>query len=337
MKKIIFGVYGDEINAQNINGIELVKRISSVYECHMFYYKNKPTIQGVIFHKTTKNKIIKNIVKLFVYIFCKFDLYYLPRVEQTDIFFAKHFGKRRCIISSIEIENAIYKENYKRYFCNYVYDFFSINNALKQSVKDNWNKNVDVLYLGYNDCGLLTKIRNKVETIGFIGTLYDRKKPQYVLEIAKRFPKIKFVIIGDGELKKELQERILKEKIDNVNMLGKIPNKEVYRELLSIDLLIITSDNEGQPKVSLEAGSLGVPTCYIKNSYSIDYIIDNKTGFEAKDLNDMIEVINRILNSNIISTVSKNILDKTKKYNWDILKDDYIIYFDNIMKKWNER
>ena len=338
MIKILLGVYGDEINAQNINGMEISKRINKKeFEVHMFYYKNKPDIDGVIFHKTGKNKFWKNIRKMYIFIKNKFDIYYLPRLEKTDILFAKMYSDKKCIISSLEIENALYVEKYRKFFCENIFDFFSINDELKKRVLKDWKRDTDILYLGYCETNITPKVKEKINTICFVGSLTERKRPIYVLRIAEEFPEVNFKIVGDGPLKRKIIEHIKEKKLKNVKLTGKIANKEVYNELNNSDLLIITSDNEGQPKVSLEAASLGVPTCYIKENYKIDYISNMETGFEADSIEDMIKIIKKINNnSELLKKNSRNVAKVAKKYSWNLLIKDYEKYFEKTLEKWNK-
>lgn len=337
MIKIILGVYGDEINAQNINGVEIAKRLNNIeFEPHMFYYQNKPEVSGVIFHKTSSNKIIRNIVKLLIYIKGKYDIYYIPRVEKIDVIFSKLFRKKRCIVSSLEIENALHDPKLKNFFCETIFNFFTINKELKNGVEKFWNKDIDILYLGYCRKKSGNFIKSKLKRIAFVGSLTQRKRPDYIIDIAEKFHNIEFIIIGDGELKNDLLIKVKEKKLDNVLFLGKLSNDDVYSRLSECDLLLITSENEGQPKVSLEAASLGVPTCYIKNSYKIEYINNEETGFEVLNLEEMEKLINKIIkNPNFLKAVSINLIDSIKVFDWDILIKDYEYYFKKILEQWN--
>lgn len=338
MIKILLGVYGDEINAQNINGVEISKRLDKKkFEIHMFYYNNRPDIDGVIFHKTGKNKLLKNIRKMYTFMRNDYDIYYLPRLEKTDLLFAKIYSKKRCIISSIEIENAIYVKKYKEFFCKDIFDFFSINNELKNRVLKDWKKDTDILYLGYCETGILPNVKEKINNICFVGSLTERKRPMFFLKIASMFPEIGFKMIGDGPLKREVIKYIKENDIRNVELTGRIANENVYNELNKSDLLVITSDNEGQPKVSLEAGSLGVPTCYIKENYKIDYISNMETGFEVNSIDDMINLIKTISeDSELLKKNSRNVAQVVRKYSWDLLINDYEKYFEKTLKKWED-
>jgi glycosyltransferase involved in cell wall biosynthesis len=92
--------------------------------------------------------------------------------------------------------------------------------------------------------------------IGIIGRLTPIKNHHLFLDIAqivsKKKTDIQFVIIGDGESRKEIQNEITKRQLDgNVFITGFIQNlKPVYADL---DLVLLTSKNEGTPVALIEA------------------------------------------------------------------------------------
>lgn len=333
MIRILFGVYADKVNAQNINCFEIAKRLNkSKFEVHMFYCDKRPNTVDIIYHKASSNRLVKNLMKFLITSIYNYDVIYLPRVEKIDKILAKFYRNKKNIVSSIEIENALHNPSLKRFFCKNISSFFAINYELKKCVKDSWGIDVPVLYLGYNRCDIKTEPRTELKKIGFVGSLIDRKKPQYVICLAKQFPKIQFILIGDGPLRKNLEKDIRDNNLRNVKILGSLPNDEVYKQLIYCDLLIITSDNEGQPKVSLEAASLGVPTCYIRNNYKIDYVCHEKTGFEVQSLQEMEKTIEKLCKTpQLLYNVSKNVKLSVNNLSWDQLIEDYEKYFESVL------
>jgi glycosyltransferase involved in cell wall biosynthesis/GT2 family glycosyltransferase len=98
--------------------------------------------------------------------------------------------------------------------------------------------------------------------VGFIGRLSWEKQPQKFVEIAACFlsdpdPPL-FVMIGDGKLEDDLRQMIEEKEVETlVKLLGA---RENVRDLLAdVDLLVITSLQEGTPYVMLEAMAMGVP------------------------------------------------------------------------------
>lgn len=79
--------------------------------------------------------------------------------------------------------------------------------------------------------------------------------------------------------------------MSNITFTGKIDNSSVLELLNKSDLLVMTSEREGLPKVVLEAASKGVPSVYINEYYKIDYIENGINGFGVSNINSMIGAI----------------------------------------------
>lgn len=108
---------------------------------------------------------------------------------------------------------------------------------------------------------------NNAFCIGQVGRFVEVKNHFYTLqifkEIVKNNPNSKLILIGDGELKEELQEQVQTLDIkDKVIFTGNISNiNEVYQ---AMDVLLLPSFNEGLPMVSIEAQVSGL-ACFISD------------------------------------------------------------------------
>lgn len=117
-------------------------------------------------------------------------------------------------------------------------------------------------------------------TIAFVGRLAPIKRPDRYLDLVKdlsdKRKDVKFLIYGDGELRHEIQERIHEEKLP----VELHPfEKDVYGVLAKVDILVMTSDNEGTPLTVMEASYSGVP-CIGTNVGSMrDIVKDGVNGF----------------------------------------------------------
>ncbi len=96
---------------------------------------------------------------------------------------------------------------------------------------------------------------------GFIGRLTEQKRPMDFLDMAKRSaeegrPDL-FLVVGDGTLAGECHAFVRQHGLSNVRCTGFVPDPADL--LLSLSGLVITSEYEGLPIVSLESMAIGLP------------------------------------------------------------------------------
>lgn len=106
--------------------------------------------------------------------------------------------------------------------------------------------------------------------IGCIGRLSPEKNPRFNLQIIEEAlrldPSVRLVMLGDGELREEVQMAIAEKGLDEkVYLLGAVDN--VYQWLSAIDCLVMPSIFEGLPFVLVEAQATGIP-CVVSSAVS---------------------------------------------------------------------
>jgi glycosyltransferase involved in cell wall biosynthesis len=124
-------------------------------------------------------------------------------------------------------------------------------------------------------------IKAETFTIVAVGRLTGPKKMDRVIRLAARFKKeqlkIKFQIVGDGELKEELLNLSKTLETDDiVEFVGFVKNPFPY--IQTADILLLSSLSEGFGLVICEAMCLGVPVVSTKTSGPIEIIDNNKYG-----------------------------------------------------------
>lgn len=337
---IFFGAYINFPNAQNVNCDNLVKYLDKdKFEVHAMYTDKMPINKkyykdkGVHLHRLIHHRFIWWWCKYFTMLLGNFDIYYLPKFEDVDCYFVKKYKKSIVCISSVEgvvgeqISGTDLGVRDKYLMMD---NLFSISECIRDSVKYYWNVDTEVLYLGVdlpkaNGCVLPKK---HVKNIIWIGSIIDRKRPEYLVECAERFPQLYFTLIGDGEKQAKIRKMIEKKKVKNLRLTGRISNEKVYEELVHADLLLMTSDKEGLPKVIGEAMISGVPSIYINECYDVDYIQDGINGYAVPNLEVMIEKIQVLLdNPQKYQQMSANALQTIQAYTWGNLIKKYETYF----------
>jgi len=132
----------------------------------------------------------------------------------------------------------------------------------------------------------------------FLGRLSYAKNPQRVAKVAtnilKRCSDAKFGVIGEGELREEM-ENIFKDEgvIDRVIFTGHLPYP--YKALEKAKCMLMCSRYEGLPIAALEAMALGVPIVSTPVDGMREIIINYDTGFLSSKDEELANSVVRIL------------------------------------------
>ncbi|MCD6558310.1 MAG: glycosyltransferase family 4 protein [Palaeococcus sp.] len=150
------------------------------------------------------------------------------------------------------------------------------------------------------------------EVITFIGALRRYKSPETVIMLAKEFPNERFCIVGEGDMRKELEREAPK----NVEFLGY--RSDVGSILSRSKLLILPSLREGFGLVILEANCLGVPVVGRGIGAIPELIRDGKNGETFKSFDDLCKKVNRLLKS-VKRRRKEGVFGRevSKKYAWE--------------------
>ncbi len=342
--KIFLGGYVNFANAQNINCDHIARYLDKdKFEVHTMYTTMMPVdkkaykAMGIKLHRLWHHRVVWILTKLWAMKRANCDIYYLPKIERMDVTFAKkHKGKGKVFLSSVEgvvgEQIPANDDNAKAYFTELMDESFSISECIRQSVQACWQYDSKVLYLGVDETKENSEQKTRVQNVIWVGSVSERKRPQLLLECAKAFPQLNFTIVGDGEKSQEILERIRLENIQNVRYLGRIPNEKVYEELKNADLLLMTSDKEGLPKVIGEAMTSSVPAIYINECYTVDYVENGVNGFGVANVQEMKEKVQYLLdNPAKYQEMSKQAFERIQKYRWTELIKEYEAYFERTL------
>lgn len=337
--RIFLAAYINFPNAQNINCEHIARYLDKdKFEVHTMYTdkmpvdKKKYKEQGVILHRLIHHRYICFLSKLFTMWRVNADIYYMPKMEPMDKLFAKCAKSRKKVFLS-SVEGVITENNnnaleFRKFHAKIMDNSFAISNCIAESVKKFWNVDMPVLPLGVENVECNISLHDDLSKVIWVGNIKANKRPQYLIECAKQFPQMQFFMIGDGDMQGDICHVIEEERIENVILTGRIPNSQVYRYLEKSDLLLMTSEYEGLPKVIQEAAQCGVPSIYINGNYSVDFIEHGVNGFGVASLDEMIEKVQYLLNNpKEYQKMSSNAYQVIQKYTWKNLIEDYEDYF----------
>lgn len=166
----------------------------------------------------------------------------------------------------------------------------------------------------------------------FLGRLTEQKQPLLFLEIIAKLketkPQIKAIMIGDGELREQVEQKIQELSLcDNVSLTGFLTNP--YEVMKKCKILLMPSAWEGFGLAAVEAMALGMPVV-CSGVGGLPLIVEEKCGKICKNCDEYVEEVNLLLeNDEYCLSKSKSALLKAVKMNnseW---------YFDNVAKEYS--
>ena len=124
-------------------------------------------------------------------------------------------------------------------------------------------------------------------TVFTLGRICYQKNPLMFNQVAEALPYVKFLWIGDGELREELKSK-------NIEITGWADRKTALEKSMTADVFILTSLWEGLPISLLEAMYMKKP-CVVSDVIGNHDVIENGVnGFVCDEVNDFINAIRRI-------------------------------------------
>ena len=146
------------------------------------------------------------------------------------------------------------------------------------------------------------QIEEDISVVGVIGRLEPVKGHEYLIEaarmVAEELPKVKFLIVGDGSLRNDLESQC-----EELCVLDKFIftgwKEDVSSILSTLDILVLPSINEAVGRILIEAGACGVPVVATNVGGIPEIVRDNETGVlvAPRSPEDLARAIIDLLNS----------------------------------------
>jgi glycosyltransferase involved in cell wall biosynthesis len=127
--------------------------------------------------------------------------------------------------------------------------------------------------------------------IGFVGRLTGIKRPDKFLAIAEAIPEANFAVVGNGPLADEVRAKVAA--LPNVTMVDW--NDDVSLVLAALDVVALTSDNEGVPLSLIEAAAAGVPVVTADVGSVREIVVDPTTGFVVRSDAQLTDAVRRLV------------------------------------------
>lgn len=153
-------------------------------------------------------------------------------------------------------------------------------------------------------------------TVFTIGRISYQKNPEAFNQIAEAFPDIRFVWIGDGELREKLTA-------PNIEVTGWLEREKTLQMADGGEAFLLTSLWEGLPISLLEAMYMK-KICIVSNVIGNRDVINNGVnGFVCNNLDDYIAAINKSLNGKCEELIENAYQDILNAYNTKVMSEKY--------------
>lgn len=173
--------------------------------------------------------------------------------------------------------------------------------------------------------------------IGNVGRFVEQKNHKLLIEIFNRlnkeFSNIELILVGDGVLKKEIEDVVKKYNLQTkVKFLGL--RNDVNELMQAMDVFMMFSKYEGLPFVIIEAQASGLP-CYLSNTISNEVkLLDNTLFFDINNIGNLFNcILTNLKKCKDINRVEQSKIVMKSKYNIEIeIKKIENFYIDNLKK-----
>ncbi len=164
-------------------------------------------------------------------------------------------------------------------------------------------------------------------TVFTLGRICYQKNPVLFNQIALAMPEVKFLWIGDGELRNELTAR-------NIEITGWCKREDALKYSLRADVFLLTSLWEGLP-ISLLESMYMKKLCVVNDVIgNRDVIHNGENGFVCDDVDSFAKAIKSVKDHEdyIEQYIERAYDDVLKKYNTTIMAEQYSnIYMNKII------
>jgi glycosyltransferase involved in cell wall biosynthesis len=128
--------------------------------------------------------------------------------------------------------------------------------------------------------------------VGFVGRLTGIKRPDRFVRLARAVRNATFIVVGNGPLRDETVASAAT--FNNVTFLDW--HDDVSLVLSALDIVVLTSDNEGVPLSLIEAASAGVPVVSTDVGSVREIVEHGVTGFVVSDEHALANAVAELVN-----------------------------------------
>ncbi len=160
----------------------------------------------------------------------------------------------------------------------------------------------------------VAQVRSKynIPNYAFVGCIVSRVGKEksidvlldHIAKYSKKNEKFRFLIVGDGPAKKDLEAQAKRLGIDNVVIFtGKVPNGQLLPYYAACDVFLTASLSDTNSISMLEAMSMGLPIIQREDVINKGQVVENVNGFIFTDESTFGEKLDLVYNMSAVDRV----------------------------------
>jgi len=178
--------------------------------------------------------------------------------------------------------------------------------------------------------------QNKITRFLFLGEITYNKRLDLVINALKKVQNpFELHVVGDGELREELEIQATNISYGKVAFHGKVAYTEVHSVLANTDFLILPSNYDGFGMVVVEALAAGVPVIASESVMSaVEFVENGKNGwlFKQGNVDELRNAIDLAINSkNHWPQMSINARESLKDYDATKISKEFYIFLQGLI------
>jgi glycosyltransferase involved in cell wall biosynthesis len=217
--------------------------------------------------------------------------------------------------------------------CDYL---FSNSRRVQQSLEGEYGLRSEIVPTGVDTRFFLPAENRKPNPrtkVLFVGSLRPFKQPNLLLDAAVRYPYADFLLAGEGMMAGELRNRVAREQLTNVSLLGLLDSETLRQHYQSSDIFLFPSTWEGSPKVMLEAAACGLPVIARKN-YEPETVIDGVTGYLARSDSELFTRMEGLLhNPAMRCQLGEAARKHSQRFDWGVITGQWEAIVDRLSSR----
>ncbi|CAB3288579.1 Glycosyl transferase family protein [Methanocaldococcus lauensis] len=346
MKVLMPTIYYPHIGGITIHVENIVRHLKDI-EFHILTYDKfeENRYKNVIVHKVPHLKKFRGISYLINAYKIGKDII---KKEEIDIIHSHYAFPQGCIggllknkfsiphILTLHGSDALILKNSAigKYFFKYAVKnsdkIICVSNYIKNQLNDKIKDKAVVIYNGINREHLYYESDDNFGL--FVGAFVPQKGVDILIKAIEDID-FNFKLIGSGKLYKKIEDYIIKNKLENIQLLGKKSFNETASFMRKCSFLVIPSRSEGFGLVAVEAMACSKPVIASDVGGLKEVVVDEYNGllFKRENIIDLKEKIQKLIDDkDLRKTLGKNGEKFSKKFSWKKCAESVREIYENL-------